>query len=191
MNKPKPKSNSKSSPNKAAPIQSESYCFIDTPEGKLMIAEDGAGISSIFFLRKGASDDQNAEYLIGKGVNLLGAKEQETPLLKQAIAQLKEYFAGARKTFDVPLSFKGTPFQAKDWKALLTIPYGETRSYKQIAELIGSPKACRAVGLANNRNPISIIIPCHRVIGSDGKLVGYGGGLDIKERLLALERNHM
>ena len=111
-----------------------------------------------------------------------------TPLLRQAAAELREYFAGQRRQFTVPLAPKGTPFQQKVWKALQEIPYGETRSYKEIAIAVGNEKACRAVGLANNRNPLPIFIPCHRVVGSDGKLVGYAGGLDVKTFLLELEK---
>ena len=101
--------------------------------------------------------------------------------------QLKAYLAGRLRDFDLPLAPQGTPFQQKVWAALAAIPYGETRSYKQVAEAVGCPRGCRAVGLANNRNPIAIVIPCHRVIGADGALVGYGGGLPIKECLLRLE----
>lgn len=111
-----------------------------------------------------------------------------TPLLRQAAAELREYFAGQRRQFTVPLDPKGTPFQQKVWKALQEIPYGETRSYKEIAIAAGNEKACRAVGMANNRNPLPIFIPCHRVVGSDGKLVGYAGGLDVKTFLLELEK---
>ena len=111
-----------------------------------------------------------------------------TPLLRQAAAELQEYFAGQRRQFTVPLAPKGTPFQQKVWKALQEIPYGETRSYKEIAIAAGNEKACRAVGMANNRNPLPIFIPCHRVVGSDGKLVGYAGGLDVKTFLLELEK---
>lgn len=111
----------------------------------------------------------------------------ETALIKEAAKQLKEYLDGKRKVFDIPLALEGTPFQKSVWKALQDIPYGETRSYGEIAESIGQPRACRAVGMANNKNPIAIFVPCHRVIGSDGKLVGYASGLDIKERLLAME----
>lgn len=103
--------------------------------------------------------------------------------------QLQAYFEGKRTTFDVPLALKGTPFQVKVWNALQTIPYGETRTYKEVAEQIGNPKAVRAVGGANNQNPVPVIVPCHRVIGSNGALVGYGGGLDIKVNLLELEKN--
>jgi len=116
-----------------------------------------------------------------------GFIKAETSLIKKTALQIEEYFAGKRKIFSVPLSIQGTEFHMDVWKALQTIPYGETRSYKDIALQIGRPKAVRAVGMANNRNPISIIIPCHRVIGHNGKLVGYGGGLPLKEYLLELE----
>lgn len=114
--------------------------------------------------------------------------EAETPLLKKAAEQLYAYLAGERQVFDLPLKPYGTPFRKRVWDALCQIPYGETRSYKDIARAIGNEKACRAVGGANNKNPISIFIPCHRVIGADGKLVGYGGGIDIKIKLLELEK---
>lgn len=114
---------------------------------------------------------------------------QETPLIQEAHRQLAEYLKGERQTFDLPLNPKGTDFQKRVWRALCDIPYGETRSYRQIAEAIGNPKAVRAVGMANNRNPITIVVPCHRVIGADGKLVGYGGGLEMKEFLLRLEKS--
>jgi len=118
-----------------------------------------------------------------------GYTKQETPLIKKAARQFSEYFDGKRKSFDLPLSLQGTDFQKKVWKALKNIPYGKTISYGEIAAKIGNPKACRAVGLANNRNPISIIIPCHRVIGHNGSLTGYGGGLELKQQLLDLEKN--
>ena len=113
--------------------------------------------------------------------------KQETPLIKEAYSQLSEYLLGERKRFDLPLKPQGTVFQQQVWKALCDIPYGETRSYKQIAEAIGNPKAVRAVGMANNRNPLLIVVPCHRVIGADGKLVGYAAGIEKKEFLLKLE----
>jgi methylated-DNA-[protein]-cysteine S-methyltransferase len=113
----------------------------------------------------------------------------ETDLLKKAGQELKEYFEGTRLSFDLPLKMEGTEFQIKVWNALLQIPFGETRSYKQVAEAIGNPLGSRAIGNANNKNKISIIVPCHRVIGANGKLVGYEGGLDIKEKLLNLEKN--
>ncbi|MFG2142304.1 methylated-DNA--[protein]-cysteine S-methyltransferase [Streptomyces sp. NPDC048650] len=105
-----------------------------------------------------------------------------------AIAQLRDYFRGERTTFDLPLALRGTPFQQRVWAALRTIPYGETVSYGRLAERLGAPAASRAVGLANGRNPVGIIVPCHRVVGADGSLTGYGGGLDRKRRLLEFER---
>ena len=118
-----------------------------------------------------------------------GGIVQETPLIKDAFRQLSEYLIGERKEFDIPLRMKGTEFQKRVWTALLEIPYGETRSYKQIAEAIGNPKGVRAVGMANNRNQLLIVIPCHRVIGASGSLVGYGEGLEMKEFLLRLEKS--
>lgn len=117
-----------------------------------------------------------------------GSIDRETPLLREAARQLNEYFAGRRRVFDLPLRPAGTPFQQKVWQALQTIPYGQTRSYQEIAGQIGNLKACRAVGYANHNNPIAIIIPCHRVIGKSGRLTGYAGGLELKERLLRLEQ---
>ncbi len=116
------------------------------------------------------------------------AKEKETPFLQLVKQQLLEYFAGKRQIFDLPLRMDGTVFQQKVWSELRKISYGETISYKQLADRVGDSKACRAVGMANNKNPIAIIVPCHRVIGSNGKLTGYAGGLDVKEYLLNLEQ---
>lgn len=116
------------------------------------------------------------------------AIREKTELIDRAVYQMEEYLRGERKRFDLPLKPVGTLFQNKVWEALLTIPYGTTKSYGEIASMIGSPKASRAVGGANNKNPISIIIPCHRVIGANGSLVGYGGGLDKKVSLLQLEQ---
>ena len=109
------------------------------------------------------------------------------PILLETQKQLNEYFAGKRQQFDLPLDFEGTEFQQKVWQALLTIPFGQTRSYRDIAEQVGNVKAVRAVGAANGKNPISIIAPCHRVVGANGKLVGFAGGLDNKDILLKLE----
>lgn len=114
--------------------------------------------------------------------------EMETKLLIECKNELAEYFKGERREFTIPLKLYGTDFQKKVWNALINIPYGETRSYKEIAISVGNPKGCRAVGMANNRNPIPIIIPCHRVIGADKKLVGYGGGIEKKIYLLELEK---
>ncbi len=116
---------------------------------------------------------------------------QETPVLKEAARQLAEYFSGRRKVFSLPLSPEGTEYQKNIWAVLRDIPYGETRTYKQVAQAAGRPGSCRAVGTACHRNPIAILIPCHRVIGSNGGLVGYAVGLEIKKALLDLEKcNH-
>jgi len=114
-------------------------------------------------------------------------EDPQHPVLREAMRQLREYFAGSRRQFELPLEFRGTDFQRGVWAALLEIPYGETRTYGQIAEAIGNPTAVRAVGAANGRNPIAIIAPCHRVIGMSGDLTGFGGGLDAKAYLLSLE----
>ncbi len=113
----------------------------------------------------------------------------ETPLLAEGRRQLMEYLAGARSAFDLPLRLQGTDFQRQVWEALRSIPYGETRSYGQLAVALGRPRACRAVGMANHNNPIPILVPCHRVVGANGSLTGYAGGLDLKQRLLELERS--
>jgi len=149
--------------------------FYEYPIGGIGIAEDNGAISHVGFLGNNKKDFN-------------GFAVAETPLIKKAAKQLKEYFAEKREEFDLPLTPAGTEFQRSVWKALQTIHFGKTRSYGEIAAQIGNPKACRAVGMANNRNPIVIIIPCHRVIGHDGNLVGYGGGLDIKRYLLDLEK---
>ena len=118
------------------------------------------------------------------------AEEMETPVIKRAYLQILEFLSGSRYEFDLPVQVKGTDFQKKVWRILQEIPYGETWSYKQVAERLGNPHAVRAVGMANNRNPIPIVIPCHRVIGVNGDLVGYAGGIEIKKRLLDLEKNN-
>lgn len=132
-------------------------------------------------------EKNNKIYAITTSDNYQYIKE-ETKLIKQTIAQLNEYKDGKRKEFDIPLHLEGTPFQIKVWQELQKIPYGKTATYKDIAIRVGSPKAYRAIGNANNHNRIMIVIPCHRVIGADGKLVGYAGGLDLKETLLLLEK---
>ncbi len=148
-----------------------SIYFYETSIGRIGIADNGQAVTGLMF--SGGMD---------------GFTVAETALIKEAARQLYEYLAGKREVFDIPLALEGTPFQKAVWKALQDIPYGETRSYRDIAESIGRPKACRAVGMANNKNPIAIFVPCHRVIGSSGKLVGYAGGMDVKEKLLALEK---
>ena len=147
------------------------YKIIDTPLGKLTIACNKQALISIDF------GEVKSEYSL----------EPQHPILLITQEQLNRYFAGKLKKFDIPLDPQGTLFQKAVWNALLEIPYGETISYGDVAKKIGNPKSVRAVGQANNKNPIPIIIPCHRVVGKDGSLVGYGGGLDIKKFLLALE----
>jgi methylated-DNA-[protein]-cysteine S-methyltransferase len=147
------------------------YYTYESPFGNIVIVSDGSAISCV---------------KLGSNISPTGKKEASV-LTDRAAKQLEEYFAGKRREFDVPLSAQGTYFQRFVWEKLQGIPYGETRSYGQVAQMIGNPKASRAVGMANNKNPIWIIIPCHRVIGADGSLTGYGGGLDVKKKLLELE----
>ena len=151
------------------------YAVYTTDIGDLVIAEENGAITDVF---------------TGPDVPVtFHAREEETPLIAQAADQMRQYLRGQRQTFTLPLAPHGTAFQQSVWKALTQIPYGQTCSYKDIAIAIGNPKAVRAVGMANHHNPISFIIPCHRVIGADGSLVGYGGGLALKKRLLDLERS--
>ena len=147
--------------------------------------------SEIGIIGIAAHDQAITDVFFSREAPAFQAVERETPLIRKAEQQIQEYIAGKRKLFDLPIEPVGTKFQKQVWQALLTIPYGTTRSYQEIAGQIGNIKACRAVGMANNRNPISIIIPCHRVIGKNGTLVGYGGGLDIKARLLEIEKNYL
>ena len=147
----------------------------ETPIGKLGIAEKDCGISHILFENQPAPPEYEM---------------RETPLTREAAAQLSAYFAGERKAFDLPILPEGTAFQRMVWDTLLTIKAGEIRTYQQVAAQIKRPAAVRAVGAANGRNPIPIIIPCHRVIGSDGSLTGYAGGLAAKQYLLEQERKH-
>ena len=147
------------------------YQYIDSPIGTLTIAEEEAQLRYLLFGRQS-----------------LAGEESSTPLLEETKQQLREYFRRERREFSLPLSPQGTAFQELVWVGLQSIPYGETISYGQLAARIGHPKSCRAVGGANHRNPIAIIIPCHRVIGADGSLTGYGGGLEKKIFLLKLEQ---
>jgi methylated-DNA-[protein]-cysteine S-methyltransferase len=149
----------------------------DTPVGVLKLVASDAGLAAILW-----PDDDPARVRFGVPV-----EDDAHPVLLETERQLREYFEGRRKVFDLKLDFNGTEFQRQVWSALLTIPYGETRSYAQIARQIGKPDAVRAVGAANGKNPISIVAPCHRVIGSTGKLTGFAGGLQTKAFLLALE----
>lgn len=150
--------------------------YYNTKIGEIAIEENGLAITRLYFVNK----DLEKEVEI----------KEETWLMRKAIKEIKEYLEGKRNSFDLPLEPEGTEFQKKVWNVLKEIPYGETRSYGEIAKLIGNEKASRAVGMANNKNPIMIMIPCHRVIGVNGKLVGYAGGLDVKEKLLNMEKNH-
>jgi methylated-DNA-[protein]-cysteine S-methyltransferase len=156
-----------------------SFTFITLPSpvGELKLVANGSRLAAILW----ENDKPNRVRL--------GAMTEapDNPILLRTARQLQEYFAGTRSQFDLELDFVGTAFQKKVWQALLTIPFGQTRSYSEIAQQIGNPSAVRAVGAANGKNPISIVAPCHRVIGASGKLTGFAGGLEAKERLLTLE----
>ena len=145
--------------------------YLNSEIGVICVEDNGEKLISIQLCEKAESDNMSA-------------------LTEKAIIQLKEYFSGTRKSFDLPLELNGTNFQKKVWNALLDIPYGETRSYKDIAEQIGNPKAVRAVGGANHKNKLMIIVPCHRVIGANGSLTGYAGGVKAKARLIELEKKY-
>lgn len=149
----------------------QAYSEIESPVGRLMLAGEPGCLRVLRF-----------------GSEPKSTWRRDSAPFRQVIEQLNAYFAGELREFSLTLDPEGTPFQTRVWRELERIPYGETISYGQLAQRIGNPKACRAVGLANGSNPISIIVPCHRVIGSNGKLTGYGGGLPIKQQLLALER---
>ena len=152
------------------------YECLDSPLGELLLTGDGATLSGLFMspFKKAPEEWPDAKHDPGA--------------FAEVRRQLEAYFEGELEVFDLPLAFAGTEFQVRVWHELLRIPFGTTITYQQLAERIGNPKACRAVGLANGRNPIAVIAPCHRVIGSDGSLTGYGGGLDRKRWLLAHER---
>lgn len=154
------------------------YCFLDTPIGELLLAGEDGALSMIGFPKGSMRREPEADWIFN-----------EKPLA-DACRQLREYFAGERQAFDIPLQLSGTEFQVSVLEALRKIPYGQTASYGEIAKRIGRPRAVRAVGAANGRNPIPIVVPCHRVIGSTGDLTGFGGGLDTKEALLRLEAEH-
>ena len=149
------------------------YSIYDTPLGKMLIAADEIGIVHLYPAQK---------------VDTQGMEQGETPLLRQAAQKLEAYLKGEGDTLsDLPLSPRGTPFQKQVWQALRTVPYGETRSYAWLAQAIGKPKAARAVGGANGKNTILLAIPCHRIVGADGSLVGFGAGMEMKKTLLQLE----
>jgi methylated-DNA-[protein]-cysteine S-methyltransferase len=153
------------------------YKIVPTPVGRLKLIASDQGLAAILW-----ENDP-----LGRVRLKVVGEDPDHPVLKEAERQLGDYFAGRRKAFDLELDFAGTEFQKKVWAALLTIPFGETRTYSEIAAQIGAPKAVRAVGAANGRNPISIIAPCHRVLGSNGHLTGFAGGLETKAHLLRHE----
>ena len=159
----------------------DAYCFYQSPFGLIRICETGGFLTRAEFLVK----SPESKYSQSKSI------QNSNSLLKDACRQLGEYFDGRRQKFDLSLKLHGTEFQRSAWESLLCIPYGETWSYLQQAENIHNPKALRAIGQANSRNPISIIIPCHRVIGKNGCLTGYAGGIERKKRLLTLEHSFM
>jgi methylated-DNA-[protein]-cysteine S-methyltransferase len=154
------------------------YKTIESPVGKLKLVASDKGLVAILWEK-----DSPRRVRLNEPV-----ENQEHPVLVETERQLGEYFAGKRKAFSIALDMRGTQFQKNVWEALLAIPFGETRSYGQLAKQLGNPQASRAVGAANGRNPVSIIVPCHRVIGSSGKLTGFAGGLGTKAHLLGLEK---
>lgn len=156
------------------------FVHTDSPVGPLFLAVSTKGLVRLEF-------KDRMQKMNPAKIQLHESKSAFASYLRE----LDEYFAGKRHEFSIPLDLRGTEFQIACWRALLEIPYGETRSYRDIAEAIGHPQACRAVGMSNNRNPVAIIVPCHRVIASSGSLCGYGGGLDIKRKLLDLEQGSL
>lgn len=158
-----------------------SYCFIASPVGQLKLIANQDALVAVLW-----ESDKPNRVLLGEM-----HEDENHPILQQAKAELYDYFQGKRTHFELPLEFYGTEFQKKVWAELLKIPYGQTRSYLDIATALDNPKAVRAVGAANGKNPISIIAPCHRVIGKNGTLVGFAGGLEVKDQLLKLEKNFL
>jgi methylated-DNA-[protein]-cysteine S-methyltransferase len=154
------------------------YKIIESPVGKLKLVASDQALVAVLWEKDGPRRVPLSELVA----------DDRHPVLVKAKRQLDEYFSGKRKKFSVALEMRGTPFQKDVWEALIAIPFGETRSYGQLAKQLGNPRATRAVGAANGRNPVSIIVPCHRVIGSSGKLTGFAGGLAVKAQLLNLER---
>jgi O-6-methylguanine DNA methyltransferase len=161
-------------------METLSYVRTPSPVGPLFIAASAKGMVRLEFEGHALKIDPSRTHL-----------EESKPALAPYLRELDEYFAGERREFSFPLDLRGTEFQLACWRALLGIPYGETRSYRDIAKAIGHAHAYRAVGMSNNRNPVAIVVPCHRVIASSGSLCGYGGGLDVKRKLLDLEQGHI
>jgi len=161
------------------------YCHHDTPVGTLLLAGDSTALWRIAFAEPDSGRPQTP---VSAGLNRLADRWQhQAEVFSPVCRQLDEYFHGTRQHFTLTLAPQGTAFQQAVWRALQGIPYGQTASYRDIAKAVNRPRAARAVGMANNRNPVPIVIPCHRVIGSNGQMVGFGGGLAVKKRLLALE----
>jgi len=155
------------------------FTQIDSLAGRLLLVASSRGLSKLEFV--------DGRVQLGDRWFPKATREESPEKLQPYVQELQEYFAGSRREFNFPLDLRGTEFQLRCWKALLAIPYGEVRTYAQQAQTVGSPRGFRAVGMANHDNPIAIVVPCHRVIASDGTLGGYGGGLDLKRRLLELE----
>ena len=153
-----------------------SYYSMESPFGTVVIHDDGTAITRVQWDR---------EDLVKKG------EENLTPIIEKMIKQLEEYFEGSRQEFDISIRFRGTDFQKRVWRVLRKIPYGETRTYQEIAELIENPKGCRAVGMANNKNQLNIVVPCHRVLSGTGKPIGYNGGIDVKKQLIRHELKNL
>jgi methylated-DNA-[protein]-cysteine S-methyltransferase len=154
------------------------FKYVDSPVGKLKVIASEQGLVAILW-----ENDNPLRVRLERAT-----EDADQPILRQTEQQLEEYFSGSRKSFSIPLDIRGTSFQKDVWQQLLAIPFGQTRSYGELAKQLGRPLASRAVGAANGRNPLSIVVPCHRVIGSSGKLTGFAGGLDTKARLLELEK---
>jgi methylated-DNA-[protein]-cysteine S-methyltransferase len=154
----------------------KAFVHYESPIGRLLLTSDGNALTGLYMETSRKAQDTGGWLQDGRSAPLTAA-----------LRQLEEYFAGSRRAFDLPLRLEGTAFQQRVWRELCEIPYGETWSYGQLAQRIGNPTGSRAVGLANGRNPVSILVPCHRVIGADGSLTGYGGGLERKRWLLAHE----
>jgi O-6-methylguanine DNA methyltransferase len=179
-------------PQRGAPMETLHCTNMDSQVGPLFLAASDRGLVALEFdarlpgqqsVRPNPRDLREEKREEGKNFVLEDAPRRMQPYA----IELEEYFAGKRREFSFPLDLRGTDFQLACWRALLTIPYGETRSYADIARAVGKPNAFRAVGMANNRNPVAIVVPCHRVLASDGTLCGYGGGLEVKRKLLELE----
>jgi methylated-DNA-[protein]-cysteine S-methyltransferase len=153
------------------------YCYVDSPIGQLLLTSDGESLTGLYMGTPSKSPPLDSDW----------AEKPNAAPLSEVARQLEQYFAGKRKVFDLPLKMEGTEFQKRVWRQLTKIPFGETWSYGQLAKRLDNPNASRAVGLANGRNPIAVIVPCHRVIGADGSLTGFGGGIPRKQWLLSHE----